>query len=221
MFDIGFWELSLIAVIALLILGPERLPRVARTAGLWVGKMKKMVSDVKSNIDEELRMEELKALKQAGEDIKQGLSTTEKELTDVGTEFKSTVEEASIETEDVDIVSAINESAPKAETAQPEAVSDTTLDSMPADNVDTVKKKIKKKAKRKAKKKAGADGKTVAKKSTKKASTSSKSDTKVGETKKSRKKKTPVQSTNSESAVTRQPQEQQPASSRNPQDQGI
>ena len=43
MFDIGFWELSLIAVIALLILGPERLPRAARELGLWVGKSKKMV----------------------------------------------------------------------------------------------------------------------------------------------------------------------------------
>ena len=69
MFDIGFWELSLIAVIALLILGPERLPRAARQAGLWAGKVRKMVSEVKSNINEELRMEELNALKKAARQL--------------------------------------------------------------------------------------------------------------------------------------------------------
>ena len=63
MFDIGFWELGLIAVIALMILGPERLPLVARKAGMWVGKMKSMVNEVKTNINEELRVEELSTLK--------------------------------------------------------------------------------------------------------------------------------------------------------------
>ena len=38
MFDIGFWELTIIGVVALLVIGPERLPRVARTAGLWLGR---------------------------------------------------------------------------------------------------------------------------------------------------------------------------------------
>lgn len=60
MFDVGFWELMFIGVIALLVLGPERLPRVARTAGLWLGKARHMLATVKSDIDRELAAEELK-----------------------------------------------------------------------------------------------------------------------------------------------------------------
>ncbi len=60
MFDIGFWELAFIGVIALLVIGPERLPKVARTAGLWVGKARAIVSSVKADIDRELAAEELK-----------------------------------------------------------------------------------------------------------------------------------------------------------------
>jgi len=60
MFDIGFSEVILVFVIALLVVGPERLPRIARTAGLWVGKMRGFVSSVKAEIDRELATEELK-----------------------------------------------------------------------------------------------------------------------------------------------------------------
>ena len=60
MFDIGFWELSLIGVVALLVIGPERLPGVARTAGLWFGRIGRFVSDIKLDIDKELKAEELK-----------------------------------------------------------------------------------------------------------------------------------------------------------------
>lgn len=60
MFDIGFWELCLIAVVALLILGPERLPTAARTAGLWIGKARRMVGNVKSEIDRELQLDEVR-----------------------------------------------------------------------------------------------------------------------------------------------------------------
>lgn len=115
MFDIGFWELSLIAVIALLILGPERLPRAARQAGLWVGKIKKMVGEVKSNINEELRMEELNALKQAGQDLKDNLQSTQKELDSVEQDIKQSADELSGAADRVDIASAISDSAPVAE----------------------------------------------------------------------------------------------------------
>ena len=60
MFDIGFWEIIFILIIALLVVGPERLPRIARTAGLWVGKMRGFVASVKADIDQELASEELK-----------------------------------------------------------------------------------------------------------------------------------------------------------------
>jgi len=60
MFDIGFWEIIFILVITLLVVGPENLPKVARTAGLWVGKMRSFVASVKADIDQELAAEELK-----------------------------------------------------------------------------------------------------------------------------------------------------------------
>ncbi len=62
MFDIGFWELIMIAVVALLVIGPERLPKVARTAGLWVGRARRFVGSVKADIEQELRAEELKRI---------------------------------------------------------------------------------------------------------------------------------------------------------------
>jgi sec-independent protein translocase protein TatB len=62
MFDIGFWELGLIGVVALLVIGPERLPSVARTAGLWVGRMRRFVSTVKADIDQQLKAEELQRI---------------------------------------------------------------------------------------------------------------------------------------------------------------
>jgi sec-independent protein translocase protein TatB len=58
MFDIGFWELVLVGVVALLVFGPERLPRVAREAGLWLRKARSIVASVKAEIDQELQMEE-------------------------------------------------------------------------------------------------------------------------------------------------------------------
>lgn len=62
MFDVGFWELMLIGVVALLVIGPQRLPAVARTVGLWVGRGKRMISSVKADIDQEIRAEELKRI---------------------------------------------------------------------------------------------------------------------------------------------------------------
>ena len=60
MFDIGFWELAIIAVVALLVIGPDKLPGVARKTGLYVGRFRRFVGQVKSDIDRELRQEELK-----------------------------------------------------------------------------------------------------------------------------------------------------------------
>jgi sec-independent protein translocase protein TatB len=60
MFDIGFSEILLIMVIALIVVGPERLPRLARSTGLWIGKIRSYVASVKAEIDHELAAEELR-----------------------------------------------------------------------------------------------------------------------------------------------------------------
>ncbi len=62
MFGIDFPELLLIGIVALVVLGPERLPRVARTAGLLFGRMQRYVADVKADINREIHAEELRKL---------------------------------------------------------------------------------------------------------------------------------------------------------------
>ncbi len=60
MFDIGFTEILLIAVVALVVLGPEKLPVAIRTIGLWIGKVKRTVSGIQTEISEELRLDDMK-----------------------------------------------------------------------------------------------------------------------------------------------------------------
>ena len=62
MFDVGFTELMVIAVVALIVIGPERLPGVARTVGHLLGRAQRYVNDVKSDINREMQLEELKKL---------------------------------------------------------------------------------------------------------------------------------------------------------------
>lgn len=60
MFDIGFWELSLIGVVALLVIGPDRLPGLARKAGILTGKARRLVQTVREDIERELAADELR-----------------------------------------------------------------------------------------------------------------------------------------------------------------
>lgn len=84
MFDIGFWELALIGVVALLVIGPERLPAVARAAGVWMGRVRRFVSSVKADVDRELKADELKRI------LQQQASVTS-DLHEIIEETKSTV----------------------------------------------------------------------------------------------------------------------------------
>ncbi len=91
MFDVGFWELALIGAVALIIVGPERLPGVAHTVGLWVGKARRMVRDVKADIDREIREHKVvdaDELKKDFADIKNAAGAT-------GESLRKTFEEAS------------------------------------------------------------------------------------------------------------------------------
>lgn len=58
MFEIGFWELVLIGAIALVVLGPERLPGAARTAGLWIGRARAYVRQFTSELEREVQVQE-------------------------------------------------------------------------------------------------------------------------------------------------------------------
>jgi sec-independent protein translocase protein TatB len=73
MFDIAFSEMLIIAVVALIILGPERLPKVARTAGHLLGRLQRYVSDVKADINREMQLDELKKLQSQVEDSARSL----------------------------------------------------------------------------------------------------------------------------------------------------
>ena len=69
MFDIGMGELALIGLLALFVLGPKRLPEVARMAGLWVGRMRRFIASVKEDFDQELQTEELADLRNLQDEI--------------------------------------------------------------------------------------------------------------------------------------------------------
>jgi len=89
MFDVGFSELVVIGVVALVVIGPERLPKVARTAGLLLGRLQRYVNDVKADISREMQLDELKKLQSELQDSARnfehsvsGEMTTVQQLTD-------------------------------------------------------------------------------------------------------------------------------------------
>ena len=62
MFDFSFWELAIVLIVALLVVGPDKLPILAAKLGRWVGKAKRMVTSVRSDIEDELKAAELKEM---------------------------------------------------------------------------------------------------------------------------------------------------------------
>ncbi|MEJ2396553.1 MAG: Sec-independent protein translocase protein TatB [Candidatus Thiodiazotropha sp.] len=96
MFDVGFWELGLIALVALIVIGPERLPKVARTVGLWLGRGRSFIASVKADIDKEIKAEELKEIlqKQAREanPVHEIMEETRSDLNQIKQEAESSVQ---------------------------------------------------------------------------------------------------------------------------------
>ena len=62
MFDFSFWELAIVLVVALIVVGPDKLPVLAAKLGRWVGKIKQMLTSVRSDIEQELKAAELKEM---------------------------------------------------------------------------------------------------------------------------------------------------------------
>ena len=84
MFDVGFSEIVVIAVVALIVIGPERLPKVARTLGHMFGRLQRYVNEVKADINREMELEELRKLQaqvqSAARDIEQSVTSAAHEV---------------------------------------------------------------------------------------------------------------------------------------------
>ena len=76
MFDIGFSELLVIAIVALIVIGPQQLPKVARTLGHLFGRMQRYVNDVKADITREMELDELKKMRTSMEDAARSFQTS-------------------------------------------------------------------------------------------------------------------------------------------------
>ncbi|HET9024678.1 MAG TPA: Sec-independent protein translocase protein TatB [Burkholderiaceae bacterium] len=79
MFDFSFGELAVIGAVALVVLGPERLPKVARTVGEWAGKAQRYVAQVKADITREMEVAELKKLQEQARDVARSIETSVKD----------------------------------------------------------------------------------------------------------------------------------------------
>lgn len=89
MFDFGFWEIAIIGIITLIVVGPEKMPSLARKAGLYFGKLNQFLNKIKSDINEELKVDEIKeqlsmdeekvVLSEVTEDIKSSVDSLKEE----------------------------------------------------------------------------------------------------------------------------------------------
>ncbi|AMK76810.1 MULTISPECIES: Sec-independent protein translocase protein TatB [Methylomonas] len=95
MFDVGFSELLMVGLVALLVLGPEKLPKAARLAGLWVGKARTVLATAKAEIKQELHAEEMRQLMQqqsiAGE-LEKVVQDTQSALDDINFNVQAAAE---------------------------------------------------------------------------------------------------------------------------------
>lgn len=122
MFDIGFSELILIALVALIVIGPERLPRVARTIGALLGRAQRYVNDVKADIQREVNMEEFKDIKSSFQDaaksVEESVHQVGQELQAQGESLNQSIAGTAESKTEAAAAEPSAESEPAAETAQ-------------------------------------------------------------------------------------------------------
>jgi len=99
MFSFGFWEIMLIGVVALLVVGPERLPGLATFAGQWIGRLRAMARHVRSEIREELEAEHLRSLL---EEQNREIDSLKREVEGVRADTDRAVRQTRDEVEDID-----------------------------------------------------------------------------------------------------------------------
>lgn len=96
MFDIGFSELFVIGIVALIVIGPERLPKVARTLGHLLGRAQRYVNDVKADINREMQLDELKKLQAQVADSARSLEDSVKKEYDAARAVVETPAQAAV-----------------------------------------------------------------------------------------------------------------------------
>ena len=90
MFDIGFSELFVIGVVALLVIGPERLPETVRTASLWLNRIRRGFNEIKREVQQELHNDSvMQELRKTGQQLKEGTQSIDQELKDVSRSLTS------------------------------------------------------------------------------------------------------------------------------------
>ena len=95
MFDVSFSELLVIAVVALLVIGPEKLPKVARTVGAFTGRMQRYMAQIKEEVNREMRFEELQKLQQEiKQSVESAVENTQGNINQQMVERKGTVNDA-------------------------------------------------------------------------------------------------------------------------------
>lgn len=99
MFDIGFSELVVIGLVALIVIGPERLPRVARTIGHLAGRLQRYVADVKADINREVELDELRKMRDTVQQAASGIeSSVQGELSKAENELNAAASSAAVAT---------------------------------------------------------------------------------------------------------------------------
>ena len=113
MFDIGFSELLVIGIVALIVIGPQKLPRVARTAGHLLGRLQRYVADVKADINREIELEELRKMRDS-------MHQAASEMQQAASDMQSAVDSELTKTAD-DLNKSLAGAAPQAPATAPEA----------------------------------------------------------------------------------------------------
>jgi sec-independent protein translocase protein TatB len=178
MFDMGFTELMLIGIVALVVIGPERLPGVARTAGKYVGRLKRFMTSVKADVEQELRADELRQILSEQQKELDSLKDT---ISETGRNFEKDVGISEVVAETAAAVSeAIDEPPHKESEASKPVIAETVTEpaaaesgaKKPAAKKSAAKKPAAKKpaAKKPAAKKPAAKKTVARKKSTSKSS---------------------------------------------------
>jgi sec-independent protein translocase protein TatB len=132
MFDIGFLELALISIVALLVIGPERLPETIRTIMLWLGRIRRTFANIKNELEQEIGADEIrrqlhnetimKDIKEAKESISGALKETDQSINDFRHSLNESIDSAKPSLQP-------NTMPNNTETVAPPAISDTSTDS--------------------------------------------------------------------------------------------